>query len=369
MHSFNASGLGTSRLKIAGMLALLLMLSTTHAATVYGVVRKLSDSTSIEGVKVYRLNAGVRVDSATTDSWGTFWLFDVPAGATLIAAELAGYATSYLPSSSFFYMGAPGSISGVVRRASDSVSMAGRVVYLRRSSATSVILDSTMTDAQGAYTFSNVAPGAPNYWVSSIAEGFAETANTNVALADGGATGSDIFVLHLGKIIANVRKASDSTAIANAFVLLRQGQTDSSPVIDSGRTDALGNHTFSNLSATTGGGGGPTLYRVYASAPGFRETKKTGLYVRNGSVLLTDLTFTTTVSISQGPGLSSQKRFTATPAGNGWLIRLPAAATNRAFTVHDARGVVIHRTIVPAGAAELVIPGMATQADVMMRLD
>jgi hypothetical protein len=388
MTSFNANRFKTSRWKIAGMLALFVLLSTTHAATVHGVVRKLSDSTTLAGAKVYYLNAGVRAESTTTDANGTYWLRNVPLGGNrLVVAEFAGYAKSYLSVSissgnaegegmAHFFLGAPGSLVGVVRRATDSVALGGAVVYLRRhtyltGSSVTQKLDSTVTNLQGVYVFNNVAPGSPNYSVTAVAPGFAETTTSNIPLANGGATGSDIHILALGKVTAQVRKLPDSTFVANALVLLRQGNSDTSAVLDSGRTDALGTFTFSNLSATTGGSGQGTgtLYRVYANANGYAEVKKTGMYVTNGSNLVANLTFTTTVSISQGPGLSSPKTFTATRAGTGWLIRLPAAASNRTFTLHDARGVVLHRTLVPAGATELVIPGTATQAGVMMRLD
>ena len=374
--------LETFRLMIAATLAVVVLSPSTYAITIHGVVRKLSDSTTLAGAKVYYLNAGVRTDSTTTDGNGNYSLLNVPAGSNrLVVAELPGYAKSYLSASTGggenatiwanFFMGAPGTFAGVVRRAADSVAVAGAVVYLRRSSTTTAILDSTVTNAQGGYVFGNVAPGSPNYAITAVAPGFAATSNLNVHVPDGGTTVSDVYQVALGKITVTVRKIPDSTVIANALVLLRQGNSDTSAVLDSGRTDALGSYTFSNLSATTGGSGlgTGTLYRVYAVTNGYAEVKRTGMYVTNGSHLVADLTFTTTVSISQGPDFSAPGRFTATRTGTGWLIRLPASAKNRTFTLHDARGVIRHRMPVPAGATELVIPGMTTQSGVMMRLD
>lgn len=387
MRSQKENSIESFRLLIAVLLAILVLPLTPHAAPLHGVVRKLSDSTTLSGAKVYYMIAGVRAESTMTDANGTYGLNNLPIGRNLIAVELAGYPKTYhivgitvydTGGRRFdFFLGNAGSISGVVRRSSDSLPMADAKVYLRRSPATNNPnlmtdhpLDSTVTNAQGVYTFGNVAPGE-GYAIISIAPGFAATGNMHVYVPDGGATVADIYQMTLGKITVNVRKIPDSTAIANVLILLRQGNTDTSVVLDSGRTDAHGTYTFSDLTLSWGGSGigTGTLYRVYAIANGYAPVKKTGMYMWDGNHLVADLTLTAVVSVALGPDLSAAGRFIATRTGAGWLIRLPASATNRTFTLHDARGVILQRIPLPAGTTELVIPRTATQSGVMMRLD
>jgi len=291
------------------LLALTFLATATQAATINGTVRKLSDSTSLAGTKVYYLTAGVRTDSATTDSVGAYSLLNVPTGSNrIVVAELAGYATAMLSvslnqSTSVgtvnFYLGAPGSISGVVRRNADSLAVVGAKLYLRRSSTTSAILDSTVSDTGGAYSFGILAPGAPNYFITGSATGYAGASNSNIVVTGGANTVSTLYLTTLGKITARVRKLSDSSNIANALVLLRRGTSDTTAILDSARTDSLGSVTFHNLAATTGGGGGGgTQYRVYASAAGYLSLSNTGLSVSNGNTLVTNFYMGAAGSIS-----------------------------------------------------------------------
>ncbi len=295
--------------KIAALLAVLTLPALTPAATINGTVRKLSDSTSLAGTKVYYLTAGVRADSATTDSVGGYSLINVPTGANRqVVAVLSGYATATLSvtlnqttsvGTANFYLGAPGSISGFVRRNTDSLIVVGAKLYLRRNSTTSTILDSTVSDTGGTYVFSNIAPGTPNYFVTGTATGFASTSNSNIVVNSGANTVSTLYILTLGKITATVRKLSDSTAIANALVLLRRGTSDTSAILDSGRTNGSGVYTFSNLTASTGGGGGGgTQYRVYASSTGFISLTNTAISVSNGATTATNFYMGAIASIS-----------------------------------------------------------------------
>ncbi len=376
-------------------LAFFALPATTPAATVNGVVRKLTDSTALQGAKVYWLTGAVRSDSATADSTGAYSLINIPTGNNRqIVAEMSGYAQGSTTVNLFqtttvatanFYLGVPGSISGKVRKSTDSTAVANASVYLRRTSTATAILDSAKTDSIGNYAFTNKAPGTPNYFVTVSLTGYATTSNSNIVLNSGASvisnvyispilpgsisgtvrrgsdsstvagaliylrrtsttnpiqdstlsdsvgayafanltagtpnyfltysasslitasnsnvlvnnganTVSNIYLLTLGKIAIRVRKLSDSTNIAGALVLLRRGNTDTSAILDSGRTDSLGARSFANLAASAGNN-----YRVYVTSAGYVSTSTTGITVTNGVTTATNFYLGTPGSIS-----------------------------------------------------------------------
>jgi len=80
----------------------------------------------------------------------------------------------------------PGTISGTVRYSTDTTFiLSGATLVLRRGSATGSIIDSVVTDSTGTYTFSNVAPGAPNYWITVSTSLAPDTTLANVAVGNG----------------------------------------------------------------------------------------------------------------------------------------------------------------------------------------
>jgi hypothetical protein len=284
-------------------------------------VRKSTDSTNIANALVL-LRRGTSdttaiLDSGRTDSLGAITFANLTAstgggggGATQyrVYASASGYVsvtntaisvTNGVTTTTNFYLGTPGSISGTIRKAVDSTVVSGAKVYLRRTSATNPIQDSTVSDGSGAYAFANLNPGTPNYFITASATNLVQGTNSNVVVNSGANTVSTLYLLSLGKITARIRKLSDSTNIANALVLLRRGTSDTTAILDSGRTDSLGAYTFSNLTASTGGGGGgATQYRVYASASGFVSATNTAISVTNGATTTTNFYLGTPGSIS-----------------------------------------------------------------------
>jgi len=74
-----------------------------------------------------------------------------------------------------------GTLKGTVKDKTNNP-IANALVVLRRGSATGSILDSVRTNVSGGYTFPNVVPGGPNYWVAVItANGSAVRENVIVA--------------------------------------------------------------------------------------------------------------------------------------------------------------------------------------------
>src|SRR5262245_42153064 len=74
-------------------------------------------------------------------------------------------------------------ITGTVRRASDSTVVPNALVLLRRTSATSAILDSARTDSLGGFTFDSLASGTPNYYVTASDSGFSAVTFSNISLS------------------------------------------------------------------------------------------------------------------------------------------------------------------------------------------
>ena len=112
----------------------------------------------------------------------------------------------------------PGSITGIVRRATDSTVIAGAKIYLRRSSATSAIIDSATTDSAGVYTFSNVASGTPNYWITISVTGYLDSTITNVAVGNGATVTRNVVMT----LVSSALKQA-ATHSANNFRIVRAG--------------------------------------------------------------------------------------------------------------------------------------------------
>ena len=186
-------------------------------------------------------------------------------------------------------------ITGTVRAASDSTALEGVTVYWLSND---VRMDSTTTDALGTYTFADVSTG----FIPVQAERDGYVMGSGNAFLFGSTEATVNFYLgRPASLIGTVNQLADSTPLANALVLLRQGNNDNSAILDSTRTDATGSYAFNGLSSsTTAGffGNESSPYRIYASATGMVNTSVTGITLDFGDTVATDLYLGAAATIS-----------------------------------------------------------------------
>lgn len=350
-----------------------------------GTIRKLTDSAAIADALVLlrRGNSDDSeiLDSVRTDANGAYAFTDLEAssggfggGGTQyrVYASATGYAqasntgivvSNGATTTSDLYLGAPGSISGTILALPDSTPVAGALVELFIGVGFGrTFEDSVRTDSVGQYAFTGLTPGE-DYQLDVSAEGYVSEDGTGVDVGSGADATADVVLslAPVGSIHGTVIADGDSTVIVNALVVLRRSSA-TSDILDSVRTDSSGRFAFTNILA------GAPNYWLTASAPEFESMTEGDIEVNEDDSLQIDFALVAVTSIRPGQA-AMQALFTARRMGTGWLITMPAADRTRVFTMRDVRGVLIHRATVPAGATEITVPGMATRAGMLMRLE
>ncbi len=172
-------------------------------ATLKVMVKNSADSTPIAAAMVVLKRGSVIIDSSRADSVGLCTFSNLPAAAnySLVAGAPAFFQTGTTFTLSagttrtlnvYLVHKAQGILTGTVKNASHDP-IANALVVLRRGSAKDPILDSTRTNASGAYTFKNVEPGAPNYWITVTATSGTMTKDSILVASGGTVTTNFVF--------------------------------------------------------------------------------------------------------------------------------------------------------------------------------
>ena len=137
------------------------------------------------------------------------------------------------------------------KAATNPVAISGNVTGAAPLAGTLVVLisggvhvDSIQTDTAGHYSFDSLTVGAGAKQVRAIRSGYATVTN-NVTVTAGIPVTSNFALVAGGNIAGIVKKASDSTAVVGAKLVLRRGNT----LVDSVISDSSGNYAFNGLSA------------------------------------------------------------------------------------------------------------------------
>jgi hypothetical protein len=211
--------------------------------TASGRVTRASDGTGIAGAKV-----STSFSSTTTDASGNYTLTNLPAGSMQLTASASGFTSltktvtinaGQTTSASFALAAATptGSITGRITSAIDGHALSGTTVTYSRGS--------TVSDANGYYTFKAVPPGT--YSVTAQKTGWV-SASVTVTVASAAVT-ANIRLATGGKITGRVVNRS-GVAISGASVKITGGlvpttvtlSTNSSGVYLTGWI-AIGNYT------------------------------------------------------------------------------------------------------------------------------
>ncbi len=272
--------------------AAMILPASLWAATISGTITTGSGATALVGAKVVLIAANVRTDSTVTDSVGHYTLLNVATGTKTIEGSYTGLSTTTANSNINnanqnatvnLDLGVPGTITGTVRRASDSTVIAGSWVYLRRSSATGTLIDSVLTGGGGTFAFNNVASGTPNYWVIATAVGFSNATLANIALSSGSSVSFNLYMTLPANITGTVRSAADSvTPLANVLVVLRRGSATAT-ILDSVLTNGSGVYVFNNVAS------GLPNYWVIASGTGYITGTTANVVVTSGGITTTNI--------------------------------------------------------------------------------
>lgn len=165
-------------------------------------------------------------------------------------------------------------------------------------------VDSATSDSTGHYTFSNVATGFKQ--LTASAPGFKDTVRIVSVRTAGRTYTVNLELKRVTGTLSGTIHAQDTTGIPDALVFCL-GMMNSIQVIDSVRTDSLGNYSI----ALPAGG-----YEIQISAPSFKNTLGKPFQDTLASVLsdsTTTLNATLAVATSQIGG--TVHRTTATGVG------------------------------------------------------
>lgn len=195
-------------------------------------------------------------------------------------------------------------------------------------------LDSTVTDAKGAYKFDSVTVGFRQ--VIGSKAGFQNgVAFTNVATAEGAYTANIVMTPtggggETGVVSGTVRAGTSAgSPIANALVVLSHAAGQGRPAsIDSTRTNAQGQYSFDSVAAVNN-------YTMLVTAAGYNRATNSGVDVDAGDTTVANFTLTA-IPGGGSPGSISgtvRKSAGADPIADAMVVlsrggRIDSAKTN-----------------------------------------
>lgn len=249
--------------------------ATVNSGTV-NVSARTNTSAPLENVSVTLVsNDGTRVFSGATSTTGELRFQDIPSGGYILRASLSGYssvpaekavtvASGGSISESFVLTRNTSSIAGVIRSVSGSSTTAlGQAQITIRNTATGQLI-SAESNANGAYTISNVPPGEAVITASKT--GYV-TATETVTIAAGASLNNKNYDLVKASAVVTGRVLFGGAGVANITVNATSSNTFTTV------TNTSGNFTIDNLPVSSGATD-TTTYIVTISGAGLVAQSK-----------------------------------------------------------------------------------------------
>ena len=281
--------------------------------------------TPIVGAQVIvRRNTGgtFTPESTLTDNEGKYVFDSIPgntgytvavsaAGFTSITRNNVSIAGGQTSTQNFLMVPppAPGAVSGKVVKASDSSALAGARVILSRSGGGGgggFAPDTMLTDAQGAFAVDSI-PANTGYTLTVSLAGYVTASRNNITVTSGQTTTQTIALAPPpppGSIAGKVVKASDSSALAGARVILSRFGGGGSFTPDTVLTDAQGGFALDSVPANTG-------YTLTVSLAGYETMARNAVTVVTGQAATQNFALAPPI----GPGSIAGKITKASDAG------------------------------------------------------
>jgi len=221
-----------------------------------------------------------------------------------------------------------GSISGVLTAANNGAAISGASVQVLQANA---LIASTTTNANGAYSLLNLAPGRYDVLFSASSYGTAIVAGNSVNY--GASTTVNESMSPPGTLSGKVTQVDGSTAIGGASVTAAIGSSAAASAV----TDSSGNYSISTL--------GPGSYTVLASATGFVTQTSNGVSVASGN--------TNTQNFSLPVASANQSVISYFYDGSGRLIGASDSQANTADYTYDSAGNLLSIFVNPSSQVSI----------------
>ena len=213
--------------------------------TIAGTVTSAATGLPISGALVEVNLSSIVIDSAVTDSSGSYSISGMPPGSYIVDAYATNYQTgttgaivlsNATTTVDFSLQPNPGTVVGTVISAQSGLPISGALVELSLNNA---VIFSVLTDSSGNYSISGIAPAS--YTVDAYAANY--QTSTNSATVSSNQTTQVNFSLQSspGTISGTVTSAMGSSPISGALVEVNLNNT----LIFSTLTDSSGHYSIS----------------------------------------------------------------------------------------------------------------------------
>ncbi|KGX88751.1 hypothetical protein N781_09540 [Pontibacillus halophilus JSM 076056 = DSM 19796] len=249
------------------------------AGSIAGAILDSDTSTAIPNASVELLtNDAIFLTSTTADGSGNYTFTDLSPGSYIVRAQAANYSVnsvssivlaSQVTSTDVPLMPSPGSISGTVTDEQTGVVLGGATVQVLDSLGN--IVDATLTNGSGAYTFNNLATGS--YTLVFTANGYSKLVIGSVVEA-GQTTTTNVSLEEIAGSLQGTVEDNTANAIAGALVTVYENQIPVATAL----TDENGNYFIPDLA------GG--AYNVVITADNYQSQSLGTTIVRGETTIL-----------------------------------------------------------------------------------
>lgn len=214
-------------------------------------------------VVVHVLQSNILLGSALTDSNGNYLISGLPQGSYTLQTAASMYQTAVqginilanrVTTANAALQPEPGSIAGVITDQATSQPISGAAVDIMQESN---LLASLLTDHNGAYLASQLAPG--RYTVRVQATNYQTNFQSAIVQASATTQVNSALQSQPGSLSGNVSDTT-STPLVGALIIIKSGNT----LVNTVLTDAFGNYVINGLP--------PGTYTVFASATNTQAT-------------------------------------------------------------------------------------------------
>lgn len=316
-------------------------------ATVGGIAGTVADSVTglgLSGVNLTLTQGATVIATTSTHSDGTYSFDNLASGSYTVTASFPNYIGASAPLGvtagntsiqNFNLEPAAGNINGTVIDAISQTGIAGAAVSLRDVSHN--IIAATTTDANGAFSFTNLAVGT--YILTASAAGFGAEQTGAVIAAGQTVTARISLQPQAGTVSGKVSGQATGAGIPGASVEIRQNGL----LVAATTADANGNYAITGLA--------PGTYTISAAAANFAQQNQ-GVTVESNQTTIADFSLTANPGNITGRITNVQ---TDAPIPNA-TVKLYIGNTLEAITSADAAG-VYNFSGLPPGAYQVVAFG------------